>query len=80
MVQSRFRALSSEGMEETLLTITVDRGMFSIDTHEPILDLATLVKIRKTRGVKCVQVVGWKDPKGMLAVAWNEEASKPVWV
>lgn len=81
MVQSRFRELSSEGMEEPLLSIKVDRGgshVFGIT--RPIIDLATLVKTREASGVKCVQLGGWKDPKGMLAVAWNEEASKPVWV
>ncbi|KIO24144.1 hypothetical protein M407DRAFT_244551 [Tulasnella calospora MUT 4182] len=81
MVQFRFRALSSEGMEETLLTINVDRPGFNwAISPRPILELAALVKMRETLGVKCVQLDGWKDPKGMLAVAWNEEASKPVWV
>lgn len=81
MVQSRFCALSWENMERTPLTITVQRGGFYWGgTPGPILDLATIVETRKTSGVQCVRLAGWKDPVGILAVVWSEEGSEPVWV
>ncbi|KAG8914941.1 hypothetical protein FRC01_003858 [Tulasnella sp. 417] len=81
MVRSRFCALPWKDMEQTLLTINVPRGGFSwAGITSPILDLATIVEIRKTSGVQCVKLSGSKDPVGMLAVTWNESCSQPVWV
>lgn len=81
MVQSRFHALSWKDMERTRLAINIPRGGFSwVGTTTPILDLATIVEIRKTSGVQCVRLTGWKEPVGMSAVVWSEESSKPVWV
>ncbi|KAG8910294.1 hypothetical protein FRC01_006409, partial [Tulasnella sp. 417] len=78
MVQSRFHAFLREGVEEPLSTIKVHRGTFiSISVPRSILHLTSLVKIRQASGVKRLQIEGWKDPKGMLAVVWDEEISKP---
>lgn len=81
MVHSRFCDLLWDTMERTLLTISVECGAFSsVGTPLPILDLATLVKIREVNGVKSLHLVGSKSPAGMLAVTWNEETSQPVWI
>ncbi|KAG8910382.1 hypothetical protein FRC01_006366, partial [Tulasnella sp. 417] len=78
MVQSRFHAFLREGTEEPLSTIKVNRGTFySISAPRSILHLTSLVKIRQASGVKRLQIEGWKDPKGILAVVWDEEISKP---
>lgn len=82
MVQSRFCGLSKETVERTLLTILLERGTFSwARVAWPIIELTTLARIREMDGVGCIRLVGGaRDSGGMLAVKWDEEASRPVWV
>ncbi|KAG8913885.1 hypothetical protein FRC00_001353, partial [Tulasnella sp. 408] len=81
MVQSRFCAFAWEAMVRTPLTINVVRRSGSWGRGGPglLIDLATLVKIRKTSGVERFNLGGRKDSEGTLAVVWNDEASEAVW-
>ncbi|KAG8910812.1 hypothetical protein FRC01_006115 [Tulasnella sp. 417] len=78
MVQRRWTAFSEPNLDPPPLTINIWRGPFGWnDDRRPILDLATLDKIRGAKGVECVRVVEKHDVDGMLAIIWNEETSKP---
>ncbi|KIO27887.1 hypothetical protein M407DRAFT_22939 [Tulasnella calospora MUT 4182] len=79
MVHSRFNSMSWEGAERTPLIITILPK--SLPYHYPwrVLDLITLVKIRKTKGVEQVQLVYEGGLDGRLAVTWDEETSKAGW-
>ncbi|KIO16009.1 hypothetical protein M407DRAFT_34355 [Tulasnella calospora MUT 4182] len=80
MVHSRFNSVSWKSIERTPLTINIPRGAFSQGgLPRTFLDLTTLIRIRETHGVECVQFVGSEECDGTLAIAWDEETSEPVW-
>ncbi|KAG8915132.1 hypothetical protein FRC00_007562, partial [Tulasnella sp. 408] len=80
MVRSRFNPLLWEGIKRTPLTIKMPRGAFlSNGLPRPIFDLTTLVKIRETDGVECIQFVGSEELSGSLAITWDERKSAPAW-
>ncbi|KIO16010.1 hypothetical protein M407DRAFT_34356 [Tulasnella calospora MUT 4182] len=77
-VPSRFNSQLWEDIEPTLLTITLPRGAFDSEGEpQPILDFATLARIRGVNGVECVRFVGADDLDGTLAITWDEDASAP---
>lgn len=79
-LQSRFDSLLWEAVERPPLVVKVARGAFSwLGSPRPILDYAALTQIRETKGVGRVELIGSKERDGMLAVVWNEEASRAVW-
>ncbi|KIO25121.1 hypothetical protein M407DRAFT_25554 [Tulasnella calospora MUT 4182] len=78
MVQQRCTAFPAPTLDQPPLAIKIEPGTFSwYYGPRPIIELATLVKIRGTEGVECFQFVGKRDADGTLAITWNEETSEP---
>ncbi|KAG8924031.1 hypothetical protein FRC00_005575, partial [Tulasnella sp. 408] len=74
MVRSRFNPSLWENTERTPLTIKISRKASSTKRLPRLMfDLTTIMKIRETDGVECVQFVGSEELDGTLAVTWDEE-------
>lgn len=80
MVLVRSSAFPWIAMDRPNLAINIRRGAPTLDrSPKPILDLATLSKIKGAEAVESLRFVWAQSADGMLAITWNDEASEPTW-
>ncbi|KIO25117.1 hypothetical protein M407DRAFT_25550 [Tulasnella calospora MUT 4182] len=80
MVQGRCSMFPKAILDHPPLVVHIERRTWLKNITAPIfLDLATLTKIKEALGIEGIRFVGPHDKDDVLAVTWNETASRPAW-